>query len=210
MYILIRRHYTLKRITEKDLPDNPIILAKKWVKEAIENNLLDPNAAVLSTSNKMGRVSSRTILVKKITDEGFYFFTNYNSRKAMDIEENNYVSLLFFWPLLERQIQVRGTAEKIPYDESAEYFSTRDRMSQIGAWASKQSQYLPSRLHLLARAAYFWFKYLFQEIPCPPHWGGYIIKPYEIEFWQGGNYRLHSRFLYKKENEKWIIMPLYP
>lgn len=209
-YILLRREYHSRGLDEKDLPLDPITLLTEWLREAIESGISDPNACVLATSDKTGRVSSRSVLIKRITQEGVVFFSNYNSRKAAQIEENPWVSLTFPWYQLNRQVHLEGIARKISREESEEYFRMRDRLSQIGAWASRQSEPLTSRFHLMARAAFFYLKFLFREVPCPPHWGGYIVVPERVEFWQGRKHRLHDRFVYMREGDKWKIVRLFP
>jgi len=209
-YLLIRREYKSEPLRRCDLPPNPITVIKKWLSEAIESGIPDPNACVLSTSDKNGNVSSRTVLIKKITDEGLIFFTNYNSRKSNQISENNNVSLLFPWYALNRQLHIEGKAYRISREESEEYFRMRDRLSQIGAWASHQSEPLPSRFHLMVRASFYYLKFLGREVPCPPFWGGFIVKPHRVELWQGRPHRMHDRFVYIKNGDEWEIKRLYP
>jgi pyridoxamine-phosphate oxidase len=168
---------------------------------------------VLATADAKGQPSARIVLLKELNDEGFIFFTNYGSRKAHDIDENQRVCLLFYWDFLERQIRIEGPIEKISKAESSIYFQTRPRGSQIGAWASPQSQVIPGRSHLdkLFKQAEDSFKST-DKIDCPDHWGGFIVKPVYFEYWQGRDNRLHDRLSYVKEKDSglWNLSRLAP
>jgi pyridoxamine 5'-phosphate oxidase len=201
------------------LPSDPFEAFKDWLKQAHENSVIvEANAMVLSTlgqsSNGMGEeISTRTVLLKDISEGGFTFFTNYSSRKAQAIELNSQVTLLFPWYAMERQVSISGFAEKISESESAEYFATRPWSSQIGAWASAQSAPLSSREELEQRFAGASEKWPEGSVvPTPPHWGGYRVTPISIEFWQGRYSRLHDRLRYERANSasEWEITRYYP
>jgi pyridoxamine 5'-phosphate oxidase len=196
------------------LPSDPFIAFSDWLKQAHENSfIVEANAMVLSTLDAGEQISTRTVLLKDISDGGFTFFTNYSSRKAQAIELNSQVTLLFPWFAMERQVSISGLAEKISEFESAEYFATRPWSSQIGAWASAQSAPLSSREELeqrFAGASQKWPEG--STVPMPPHWGGYRVTPISIEFWQGRYSRLHDRLRYERANTeaKWEITRYYP
>jgi pyridoxamine 5'-phosphate oxidase len=184
--------------------ETPFDLFSKWYKEAFETGQLEPNAFVLSTVNNQNRPSSRILYLKALSDDNFVFFTNYNSHKGTDIEHNNNASMLFFWPGKERQIRIEGEVIKITEEESDAYFESRPRSSQIGAWASNQSQLLDERDDLENRVKEFAEKFP-NEVPRPPHWGGYMLKPRLIEFWQGRPSRLHDRIVFELEKDAWKL-----
>ena len=184
--------------------ETPFDLFSKWYREAFETGQLEPNAFVLSTVDTQNRPSSRILYLKALSDDNFVFFTNYNSHKGSDIELNNNASMLFFWPGKERQIRIEGVVVKIAEEESDAYFESRPRSSQIGAWASNQSQLLDKRDDLENRVKEFAEKFP-NEVPRPPHWGGYMLKPRLIEFWQGRPSRLHDRIIFEKDNESWKL-----
>ena len=198
----------------ENLPTDPFVAFAKWLKEAAENSfIVEPNAMVLSTLGDKEHISTRTVLLKDISEGGFTFFTNYSSRKAQAIELNSQVTLLFPWFAMERQVSISGFAEKISEVESAEYFATRPWASQIGAWASAQSAPLASREELEQRfvgASEKWPEG--SSVPKPPHWGGYRVMPISIEFWQGRYSRLHDRLRYERANSntEWEITRYYP
>ena len=204
----MRRSYGDAGLDLGDLAPNPTDQFLKWLGDAVENEyIVEPNAMVLSTFGDVP--STRTVLLKDITNDGLTFFTNYNSRKAGAISANPKVTLLFPWYPMERQVSVVGTASKISEEESAAYFVTRPRGSQIGAWASSQSEILSSRQELEKRFAEIQARFP-NEVPKPPHWGGYLVTPISFEFWQGRYSRLHDRFLYTKNNSNWEITRLNP
>lgn len=194
-----------------DLNPDPIAQFSNWLKEAAANPMVvEANAMVLSTSRGQ-EISSRTVLLKDVTNNGFTFFTNYESQKASEIAGNPHVSLLFPWYPMERQVIIRGTVAKVSSEESDEYFATRPWGSQIGAWASSQSAELGDRSELEARYAGYAAK--FPEgstVPRPPHWGGYLVQPTTIELWQGRYSRLHDRARYTATNGGWTIQRFYP
>ena len=198
----------------ENLPTDPFAAFANWLKEAAENTVIvEANAMVLSTLGDKEHISTRTVLLKDISQGGFTFFTNYSSRKAQAIELNSQVTLLFPWFAMERQVSISGFAEKISEVESAEYFATRPWASQIGAWASAQSAPLASREELEQRfvgASEKWPEG--SSVPKPPHWGGYRVMPISIEFWQGRYSRLHDRLRYERANSntEWEITRYYP
>ncbi|MCX6449980.1 MAG: pyridoxamine 5'-phosphate oxidase [Actinobacteria bacterium] len=208
----MRRQYGEHGLIESELPANPIELFNTWLKEAAANEVVvEANAMVLSTEVD-DQPTSRTVLLKDLTDQGFTFFSNYESRKAKQILENNNVSLLFPWYPMERQVIVIGSATKTSKAESDSYFASRPRGSQIGAWASAQSEELSSRDELEKRYAEFENKWpAGSVIPRPDFWGGYVVYPISIEFWQGRYSRLHDRIRYVREkNNNWQIKRLNP
>ena len=206
----LRVDYSGDLIDIKKLKSNPIKQFEIWFKKAKKENIIEPNAMVLSTISKNNLLNSRTVLLKNITDKGFVFFTNYESRKANDIMHNNNVSLVFLWKKIERQVIIKGKAVKITKRDSKKYFDSRPEKSKIAAWASKQSKELHNSSDLLKRFKNFENKFKNKLIPYPDFWGGYIIHPNSIEFWQGRSSRMHDRILYEKEKNKWNINRLYP
>lgn len=206
----LRKDYTQGRFDEKTAKDDPFEQFSEWFEQVLKSDFIEPTAMVLSTVDKNGIPSSRVVLLKKFDNSGFVFFTNYESKKGNDIEENPNVSLLFYWDKLERQVRIVGKAEKISKEESEEYFRTRPYLSRIGAWASKQSSPLKSRFTLMREVAKLTIKFP-KEVPLPPHWGGYRIVPYYFEFWQGRPSRLHDRIAYiLQANGTWTKQRLYP
>lgn len=184
--------------------ETPFDLFSKWYREAFESGQLEPNAFVLSTVDIENRPSSRILYLKAMSENNFVFFTNYSSHKGVDIEKNNNASMLFFWPGKERQIRIEGEVMKISEDESDAYFESRPRSSQIGAWASHQSQLLIERDDLENRVREYAAKFE-DKVPRPPHWGGYMLKPRLIEFWQGRPSRLHDRIIFELERDSWKV-----
>lgn len=206
----IRRDFTLKVLEESDLLPDPMGLFKRWLNEAISVKVMEPNAMNLATADKEGRPSSRIVLLKQIKPEGFVFFTNYESKKAKQIEGNKYCALNFVWHELERQVRVEGIVEKVPAKESDLYFEMRPAKSKLGAWASPQSKVIPNRDYMEQLMVDFSSKFKGIEIPRPENWGGYILKPHLIEFWQGRTNRLHDRIQYLLTKNGWLTERLAP
>jgi pyridoxamine 5'-phosphate oxidase len=207
----LRRSGTGHALEREDLNDDPIVQFEDWFRHACETVPLDPNAVTLSTVDSSMRPSSRTVLLKSFDERGFVFYTNYESKKAEQIEENPNVSLLFFWSEAARQVKIRGKAEKIPTSESLAYFLSRPRGSQIGAWVSAQSSVISSRSLLESKFQEIKQKFRDKDITLPSFWGGYRVVPEEIEFWQGRRNRLHDRFLFTKQDDgSWKIERLAP
>lgn len=208
----IRGKYTTKNIDIKDLESDPFKQFELWFNEAIQEQILEPNSFALATSGKDMLPSLRTVLLKMFDKDGFIFFTNYESKKARQIQENPQVAALFTWLKLEKQVKIEGKIEKISKSDSLKYFLSRPRGSQLGAWVSTQSQIISSRKLLEQKFEEMKNKFLNKEIPLPSFWGGYIIKPIRIEFWQGAENRLHDRFLYEfdETNKEWHISRLAP
>jgi pyridoxamine 5'-phosphate oxidase len=198
-------------LTDSDLDKNPFRQFARWFEEAKEKHPKLPEAMTVATSGSDGVVSSRICLLKDFDEHGFVFFTNYNSRKGVQISENPRVSLCFYWPELDRQVRIEGAAVKTTAEEADAYFATRPRGSQLGAWASCQSAVIPGRGDLDQRFHDLEVNYGDRPIPRPPHWGGYRVIPLEIEFWQNRDDRLHDRFVYRlREPKDWIIERLSP
>lgn len=206
-----RREYTLAGLRRQDLAADPFEQFKKWFDEAVKANVPEPTAMTLATADKSGHPSARTVLLKSVDERGFIFCTNYLSQKGRELAENPHASLLFFWKELERQISIRGTVTKVPRAESELYFQARPAGSQLGAWVSKQSSPVPDRAFLETKFREMEQKFAGGPIPCPDYWGGYVVEPRTIEFWQGRENRLHDRFRYLRQSEKeWTIERLSP
>jgi pyridoxamine 5'-phosphate oxidase len=206
----IRREYTQMALSKKDVLSNPLKQFDKWFEEALDSKIWEPTAMSLSTAGNKGEVSSRIVLLKHFDEQGFVFYSNYKSRKAIQIKDNNNVALLFFWPELERQIRIEGKTKKLAEHLSDQYFDSRPDSSKIGAWASKQSTKIPDRKYLEKQKADFEKKFRNQKVQRPDYWGGYLVIPYRYEFWQGRENRLHDRIEYQKENNNWKINRLAP
>ncbi len=207
----LREDYKKGELRRKDLHDDPFKQFEKWFQQACNAELLEPNAMTLSTVNADGQPFMRTVLLKYFDEKGLVFFTNYESRKAKQIENNHKVSILFTWLPLQRQVHITGTAEKVSTTESWQYFSSRPRGSQLGAWTSQQSSIISSRQLLLMQFEQIKQKFMDGEIPLPDFWGGYRVVPNSFEFWQGCTNRLHDRFLYTlQEDQSWQIHRLAP
>ena len=207
----LREEYKKGQLRRKDLQDDPFKQFETWFQQACKAELLEPNAMTLSTVSAQGQPFMRTVLLKYFDANGLVFFTNYESRKAQQIEVNPNVSILFTWLPLQRQVHITGSAEKVTTAESLEYFTSRPRGSQLGAWTSQQSSVISSRQLLLMQFEQIKNKFLDGEIPLPDFWGGYRVVPNSFEFWQGCPNRLHDRFLYTQQAEQsWQIQRLAP
>ena len=205
----IRREYSRQELSEASVAADPFVQFGNWFDEYVASGPLEPNACTVSTVGSDGSPSSRVVLLKGFDDRGFVFFTNYESKKARDMEAEPRVAMHFFWPELERQIEITGRAEKTSREESEAYFATRPVDSKLGAWASKQSSPLESRDELAKRFAEMQARFD-GEVPCPDFWGGFRVVPTRFEFWQGRPNRLHDRICYESGGGKWKISRLFP
>ena len=206
----IRKDYSLKQLSERDVESNPIAQFTNWFNDALTAEVNEPNAMVLSTVSSEGRPASRVVLLKGFDENGFTFFTNYKSRKGIHLKNNPFASLLFFWPELERQIRIEGEVEEVTPQESDDYFNSRPEGSKIGAWVSPQSSIINGREFLESIKILIEGQFANKSITRPPNWGGYRLKPILIEFWQGRPNRLHDRIQYKLSNSNWKIERLAP
>lgn len=206
----IRTDYSKATLNLAVAAENPIVQFQHWFQEAQHAKIQEVNAMCLSTSSAAGKPSARIVLLKDITEKGFAFYTNYNSRKGRQIAENPFAALTFFWPELERQVRIEGQLKKVSPELSDQYFSSRPRASQIGAWASPQSEEIADRAALEIRKKEFEEKFGDGPVARPSHWGGYELIPDHIEFWQGRPSRLHDRLLYEKNQEGWSCKRLAP
>lgn len=197
-------------LPELNAGTEPMALFELWFNDAKQAGILLHESMSVSTCSPQGQPSSRMVLLKEYDDRGFVFYTNYGSKKSQQLEQNNKVSLLFHWGVLQRQIRIEGTVERVSLEQSAHYFKTRDRGSQIGAWASKQSDKLNYDRELQDRVEYFNGKYPLGDVPHPHFWGGWRVKPHFIEFWQGRASRLHDRLCFEKTEDKWQHFKLHP
>ncbi|MFD9301716.1 pyridoxamine 5'-phosphate oxidase [Streptomyces sp. NPDC060048] len=207
----MRKQYRSHLVAEENLAEDPMGQFAHWFKDAAEANIFEPNAMIVSTATPDGRPSSRTVLLKQFDGRGFVFFTNYESRKGREIAANAFVSLLFPWHQVARQVIVTGTASRIGRDETAAYFRSRPHGSQLGAWASEQSTVIASRSELDRRYAELEARYPEgEQVPVPPRWGGIRVVPDAVEFWQGHENRLHDRLKYVLEAGVWRVERLCP
>lgn len=205
----LRVSYEQGELNESDITHNPLDQFNNWLQEAIKNEVPEPNAMVLATVNKDGQPGARNVLLKSADENGFIFFSNKNSDKASDLKQNPNCTLLFSWLSQHRQVIVKGKAEEISKDESNTYFQTRPYGSRISAWVSEQSQVIKNRAELEKRVKEFMDKYP-ENVPMPDHWGGYLVKPESIEFWQGRPSRLHDRIRFTKKSNAWTIERIAP
>ncbi|MFC6439321.1 pyridoxamine 5'-phosphate oxidase [Bowmanella sp. JS7-9] len=206
----IRREYSQDKLSRDKLADDPFLQFDAWLKQAIDAGLPDPTAMTVATVDTQGQPSQRIVLLKDVSAGGFVFYTNTGSRKAQELAHNPKVSLHFPWHFLERQVSVRGSVEKLSVAEVAKYFLSRPRESQLAAWASQQSHPISSRQLLLEKFAQIKRKFNQGDVPLPDFWGGYRVIPSHIEFWQGGEHRLHDRFVYSRQGQDWQIERLMP
>jgi pyridoxamine 5'-phosphate oxidase len=210
----LRRDYSLSGLAERDLQRDPFRQFEAWFQEAEAARIPEPNAMVLATADARGAPSARSVLLKGLDGRGFVFFSNYESRKGREIESNPRATLLFPWIALERQVIVEGPLRRISREETAAYFHSRPRASQLTAWVSRQSSVVPDRASLEAAMRTLEERHAGAAVPVPPHWGGYRLSPLRVEFWQGRRSRLHDRLLYRRDDEAsggpWIIERLAP
>lgn len=205
----IRQDYSHQELSAKQCDDNPLQQFQIWLNQAIETKVHEPTAMNLACVDSSGRPNARMVLLKELNERGFVFFTNYQSRKGQALSANPFAALTFFWPELERQVRIEGHVERLTTEESNAYFQSRPYLSRIGAHASRQSAVLPNKAELMAKVALLSAKYPF-NIPRPEHWGGYIVIPDRIQFWQGRPSRLHDRIQYSLNGSRWIKERLSP
>ena len=206
----LREEYSKRHLRRADLDPDPMVQFGRWLKEAVDAGIKDANAMALGTVNAVGQPSARIVLLKGVDSGGFLFFTNYGSRKAGDLEHNPRAGLTFFWAELERQVVIEGITRKASREEADKYFHSRPVGNQLGAWASQQSQIVPSRDFLEAKLTEVTAQYAGQEVPLPDFWGGYWLAPEAIEFWQGGPGRVHDRLRYARDGAGWRVDRLSP
>jgi pyridoxamine 5'-phosphate oxidase len=206
----IRKEYSLEQLDEGNIHANPIAQFNTWFDDALNAEVAEPNAMVLATSTLDGRPSARVVLLKGFDEKGFSFFTNYQSRKANQIEQNKFAALVFFWPELERQVRIEGEIGKVPEQESDDYFNTRPEGSKISAWVSPQSHIVHGRNFLESLKVVFESQFATRPITRPANWGGYRLTPNLIEFWQGRPNRLHDRIQYTLIENNWVVERLAP
>jgi pyridoxamine 5'-phosphate oxidase len=206
----LRKKYSLIELNEKTVSKDPFEQFDIWFKDALNSRLPEPNAMIISTVNRTGIPSVRTVLLKSYDNRGFVFFTNYESKKGRDLGENPNTAILFLWKEIGRQVRISGSVVKTMQNESELYFRSRPIESRLGAWASKQSSVLPSRENLIENYEKYRKQFEGKEILLPPHWGGYRVIPEEFEFWQGRENRLHDRICYIIKGKDWHISRLSP
>jgi pyridoxamine 5'-phosphate oxidase len=206
----LREEYTRTGLAEADVAPDPVVQFRAWFRDALAADLHEPNAMILATATAGGKPSARTVLLKGYDERGFVFYTNYDGRKAKEIETNPTCAILFYWGELERQVRIEGRASRLSGEESDAYFAGRPRGSRLGAWASEQSRPVQDRSILEERVRALEAEYEGREIPRPPFWGGYRVEPDTIEFWQGRESRLHDRLVYHRSGRGWKIVRLQP
>ena len=206
----LRKEYSLQQLTRDSVHPDPLVQFEIWLNEAIDAQVSEPTAMTLATADSDGHPSARVVLLKDVTEKGLSFFTNYESRKGSQLNENPRAAIVFFWPELERQVRFEGITEKLPSGESDDYFDSRPAGSKAGAWASRQSRTIISREELENKVVKINTRFKNKSIPRPPCWGGYRLIPGVAEFWQGRTDRLHDRIQYEIRDDKWTISRLSP
>ncbi len=207
----LRKDYKQDTLSESEVDKNPIAQFEKWMHETISSKIVpEPNAMTFVTSTLDGKPSARVVLLKSFSKEGFIFYTNYESRKAKELNENPNACIVFDWHIMERQVRIEGIVKKTSKEESDRYFNSRPKDSQLGAWISPQSSFIDGRQELDDRKVQIESQFEEKPITRPLHWGGYVLKPHTIEFWQGRQSRLHDRLIYFKTDEEWILRRLAP
>jgi pyridoxamine 5'-phosphate oxidase len=206
----LRQNYTKAGLLETEAHQNPLEQFKIWFQQALDAEILEPNAMTVATTTTDGKPCARIVLLKAFDERGFTFFTNYESQKGQKLTKNPYAALVFWWGELERQVRIEGEVEKVTPEESDQYFYSRPKASQIGAWVSEQSKIIESRAILDQKFAELAQQYQNQRIQRPEHWGGFRVIPSVMEFWQGRPSRLHDRLRYRQEKDQWIRERLAP
>ncbi len=206
----LRRGHADVPLSEDEVGSDPLEQFDAWLRAALRADLILPNAATLATATPQGRPSARMVLLKGLDPRGFVFYTNYDSRKGRELAANPHAALVFHWPALERQVRVAGTVDRVSREESEAYWRSRPRATQLGAWASRQSEVIAGRGTLDEALRRVTERYAGVEVPLPPSWGGYVLHPQEIEFWQGRLNRLHDRLLYRSAAGAWMLERLSP
>lgn len=205
-----RKEYKADPLREEEMAQDPILQFNRWMTDAVESGIPEPNAMILATATPDGKPSARTVLLKEVNEKGFVFFTHYESRKGRELTANPFAAIVFDWHEIERQIRIEGQVEKISPEESDAYFDSRPRLSKLGTWASAQSNLLKDRNELDERFLQFAKKFQGKPIPRPQNWGGFLVRPTLVEFWQGRPNRLHDRLAYFKAESGWIMRRLAP
>lgn len=206
----LRQEYAKHELDRDHVRADPVEQFETWFDEALEAEVEEPNAMTLATTDELGRPAARIVLLKGVEERGFVFYSNYESQKGRQISSNPHAALVFWWEPLERQVRIEGEVEKLPEEESTDYFDSRPHGSQLGAWASPQSRVIDSREVLEKRLELVSGEYSEGEVPRPPHWGGYVVKPRTVEFWQGRPNRLHDRLRYRRDDNGWTLERLAP